>query len=1175
MPCDDKNSLVREGTSLLNRVLEALSTDFAKVDERDAPDLLLFAKRYAGYLNFYNLTNAIDGTWEDLMRMDVSVVLATFNKIEPQKFTGYKKLVFKRIKQASDDAETKKEFKFLFDALFSLVKVIDEQYNFLPQEYEYRNIIRDLIQNKLQQPLANLEKCFNDFKIAGLLDYLTLELDGAAPFPVISNENFSRSNLSSDWQTVVPDLNITLPAFADAKSIIVYIVNHNIFNAQIESLLNGTASLVKHAETLFDQTVEDFPGHSPHYALFISFVKLFRFAQDYLNTYTQRHLDFYYKEVLQLTNKSPEPDSAHLTFELQKPVDQELLKKDSLFKGGKDITGKEIQYALTDDLVINKAVVSKIQAWEKTKRENKDVVLASPVANSDDGLGAKITSTDNSWFTFGDVKKASTAKAGFAIASNLLFLNEGTRLITITINFANDISVLNSSGFDLSCFSASLTGKKDWHKIEKLTADFPSKTQMQFDINLSPDDPAIIPYAEKIHKEKFEIGLPILKIYLEQEVPNSIPYLLLCDKQVSSVHIQVAVSDIKDLMLSNDGGSIDASKPFKPFGDFPGSGAAFYIGSKEIFQKQLTELTLNTEWKNTVPTLNGTANYLRQSGYSDDFTIGFTTANTKITFTSGSPFVKSAMDFSANEILKATTLEGFLRIKSNSNFSQDTYLQALGTSLSKTTITQNDKTFSLHIEKPPSPTEIILNSFSADYVAEELISFSSPVERDNNFFIHITPFGYAQVHPDLFPDNITAAEKAERLTLIPNLINEGELFLGFENAESDSVVNVLFQVADGSSNPLKDMEELSWYYLSENNNWKIFEKNAVIDNTKNFTQSGIVVLTFPNDISNQNTAFEKGLHWIKASVKQNTDAVCKMILIQAQAGRVELVQDESKETEFRQTLPSNTISKLINSAPAIKKIVQPFDSFNGRTRESDEHFYVRISERLRHKQRAINIWDYEHIILEEFPQIYEAKCLNHTGFYVKNNTDIFCENFPGHVTIVTIPDYKNKSNINPLRPYTPIGLLTNISDYLKTIISPFVKLHVKNPQFEEIRLNFKVKFYDNLDVAFYQQILNQEIEKFLSPWAWDNDVQISFGGKIIKSSLLNFVEERPYVDFVTCFQMDHIIEREGSLIKKAKIDIEEAEASTSRSVLVSWFDEDEKDITKQRHLIDTNITCDC
>ena len=38
----------------------------------------------------------------------------------------------------------------------------------------------------------------------------------------------------------------------------------------------------------------------------------------------------------------------------------------------------------------------------------------------------------------------------------------------------------------------------------------------------------------------------------------------------------------------------------------------------------------------------------------------------------------------------------------------------------------------------------------------------------------------------------------------------------------------------------------------------------------------------------------------------------------------------------------------------------------------------RISERLRHKGRAITRFDYERITLEQFPEIWKVKCINHT-----------------------------------------------------------------------------------------------------------------------------------------------------------------------------------------------------
>ncbi|HEY1869962.1 MAG TPA: hypothetical protein VGG71_02835, partial [Chitinophagaceae bacterium] len=365
MPCTDKNPLIREGTSILNRVLAALSTTYAKVDERQAEDIILFAKRYAADLNFYKEDNTIDGNWQSLMSQDVSVPLATLTRINVQEITDYKKRIYKQITLATNDADAIMEFKFLFDLLFSLAKLVDEQFNLLPDDFEFKSILTDVITNKLKDSLKAIETYFIQFKAASLLDYTTLQLDNDAPIPIVSEENFLVANdMSSTWQITIPITIpvITLPGLPTAKENIVYIINHNLFNAQIELLLNGISSVVSRSNDLFTQTLGDYPDHTPHFALFIAFIKLFAHAQDELNTYTQRHLDFYYKEVLQLINKAPEPDSAHLLFELQKPVDQDLLTANTLFKGGKDITGKEISYALTDNVVINKATISKIHS---------------------------------------------------------------------------------------------------------------------------------------------------------------------------------------------------------------------------------------------------------------------------------------------------------------------------------------------------------------------------------------------------------------------------------------------------------------------------------------------------------------------------------------------------------------------------------------------------------------------------------------------------------------------------------------------------------------------------------------------------------------------------------------------------------------------------------------------
>ena len=74
-----------------------------------------------------------------------------------------------------------------------------------------------------------------------------------------------------------------------------------------------------------------------------------------------------------------------------------------------------------------------------------------------------------------------------------------------------------------------------------------------------------------------------MNVHLWIKMRRNFDSTLLCSKELASVDIAVDAAGIKDLVLSNDNGVIDASKPFKPFGDFPGTDAGFYIGSKELW----------------------------------------------------------------------------------------------------------------------------------------------------------------------------------------------------------------------------------------------------------------------------------------------------------------------------------------------------------------------------------------------------------------------------------------------------------------------------------------------------------------------------------------------------------------------------------------------------------------
>ncbi len=213
---------------------------------------------------------------------------------------------------------------------------------------------------------------------------------------------------------------------------------------------------------------------------------------------------------MQLTNRTAEPGFVHLLFELQKNTDQFLLQQNTAFKGGKDAAGNDIFYNIVNDVVLQKTTVQSLQSLYLDKSAN-GALYASPVAASDDGNGAKLTSADNSWAPFKSPKNKTGASLGFAIASNLLYLNEGARIITFTFGCSNAIGISESDLSNLFIFQ--FTAKKAWYTATNYTATIDGNS-FSIALTLGGDAPSIVPYSQKIHGGNFNTTLPIAQAIL-------------------------------------------------------------------------------------------------------------------------------------------------------------------------------------------------------------------------------------------------------------------------------------------------------------------------------------------------------------------------------------------------------------------------------------------------------------------------------------------------------------------------------------------------------------------------------------------------------------------------------------------------------------------------------------
>jgi len=106
-----------------------------------------------------------------------------------------------------------------------------------------------------------------------------------------------------------------------------------------------------------------------------------------------------------------------------------------------------------------------------------------------------------------------------------------------------------------------------------------------------------------------------------------------------------------------------------------------------------------------------------------------------------------------------------------------------------------------------------------------------------------------------------------------------------------------------------------------------------------------------------------------------------------------------------------------------------------------------------------------------------------------------------------------------LQPRVDIDTLASIARFVRERCGPQVEVHVKNPRYQTVRLSFDVKFHRGLDFHYHRLRLSTDLTRFLSPWAFDAKTHVSFGGRIYRSVLLDFVEELDYVDYVTEFRM--------------------------------------------------------
>ena len=413
---------------------------------------------------------------------------------------------------------------------------------------------------------------------------------------------------------------------------------------------------------------------------------------------------------------------------------------------------------------------------------------------------------------------------------------------------------------------------------------------------------------------------------------------------------------------------------------------------------------------------------------------------------------------------------------------------------------------------PNEPWTPIIKSISLDYTAT---ATTEDIE-----LIHLYPYAGTYKKEAIAPLPTTSQP---RTYLFPTFCDEGTLYIGLKDLQPGSNLNMLFQLAEATADSESEKEILQWYYL-ENNNWKILRKGFEVldDNTDGLTTSGIVKFALPANMTNENTVLPKGLHWIKATIPQNRKTISETIAIFTQAIKATFTKAESNDTlRLNTPLTAGSLAKLEVADSSVKKTTQPFNSFGGRQAEAEGHFYVRVSELLRHKGRAIQKFDYERLVLEAFPQIFKVKCVTHSFALDAHKYINDIPLAPGYVLLAVIPDLNQLKAAQQFEPKVPVSILENIEEFLRMRTSPFARVKAMNPRYEKVHFCLKVKLYLGKDESFYKEQLQQDLKEFLAPWAVGVYDKLSFGQCINQSDIVQFLETLHYLDYIIELKMQH------------------------------------------------------
>jgi hypothetical protein len=702
-----------------------------------------------------------------------------------------------------------------------------------------------------------------------------------------------------------------------------------------------------------------------------------------------------------------------------------------------------------------------------------------------------------------------------------------------------------------SLFNLSLTAADGWMPLSDVfvvaaeVGAGNALSGLRLVIRLRPEDPPIVGCSAGLHGNEWQTRLPVLRVIFRRH-GRLYPYSLLDDFLLAEAHLTVRVKGLREVILHNQIGPLDPTKPFLPFGPLPTTSSYLVLGAPEIARKNVTRLRVNIEWSALTGEVGGFGRYYAGYGVplqNESFTVAasilrggqwhsasapnalalFKTSSSqgRLQAWSRIEFDESDLRMHSRASQEALTFDmaarsGFYRLVLNGPamaFGHQAYPGLLTEVLSANTMNRRRRPQAL----PNPPYTPLIERIGLDYEAQSHLSLNRddlvPAGDEVERIDHLHPFGSEPIYP---------SGLGSLPALMPRFAHAGGLFIGISATEMQGRLTLHFHLRDEDARAWlsgRPRPGLHWAYLASNRWHALSTIQVVSDTTGGLLTSGIVTLDLPAGLDRLSTIMPADCYWLRVSADSDFESFAGLYGVRCQSLRATRVIADAGTAPIT-ALAAGSVKEALVSIPGLAAVEQVGPSFGLRSAEDRARMQTRVGERLQHRQRATTAWDYERLVLEQFPAVQKVKCFVHRS---ERNPTVS----PGEVLIVVLPTPKaiaaqrDQANVSAAgvsataAPQLNAIELRRIQDFLRGLSSPFAQIQVRNAVYERIQVRCAVKFARSEAPGQSLQRVNRAIVDFLSPWFPGSGYTPTFDWTVRCEDVEAHLRAMAEIDFVT------------------------------------------------------------